>query len=55
VGAGVSSLLALLLLLLLLLKLLLRITVEILIRMHQFFYFTDEATPDIHLHDTEFI
>ncbi len=50
-GADASSLLALLLLLLLLSKLLLRITEEILTRMHQSFYFTGEATPNIHLHD----
>jgi hypothetical protein len=50
VGADVSSLLALLLLLLLLSKLLLRI-MEILTQMHQSFYFTGEATPNIHLHD----
>jgi hypothetical protein len=55
VGAGASTLLALLLLLLLLLKPLLRITEEILTRMRQSFYFTCGATPNIHLHDTEFI
>ena len=36
-------------------KLLLRITEEILTRMHWSFYFTGEATPNIHLHDTGFI
>jgi hypothetical protein len=55
VGADASSLLALLLLLLLLSKLMLKRTEEILTQMRQSFYFTGEATPNIHLHDTEFI
>jgi hypothetical protein len=55
VDAGASSLLALLLLLLLLSKLLLRMTEDILTRMRQSFYFTGKATPNIHLHDMEFI
>ena len=52
---GASSLFALLLLLLLLSKLLLRQVEEILTRMRQSFYFTGEATANIHLHDRKFI